>query len=56
MAQQAIPAFAPPAGAAAAGAPAKTAGALWLDELRSRDSARRAILVREILGPPIALR
>jgi hypothetical protein len=33
-----------------------TPGSLWLDELRSRDSARRAILVREILGPPVALR
>ena len=31
-------------------------GAVWLDELRSKDTARRAILVREILGPPIALR
>ncbi len=46
------PALEPSAGAAAP----RTAGAAWLDELRSRDSARRAILVREILGPPIALR
>ena len=56
MAKQAVPPPAPPAGAAAAGAPARSAGAAWLEELRSRDSARHAILVREILGPPIALR
>jgi hypothetical protein len=33
-----------------------SAGALWLEELRTRDSVRRAIVVREILGPPVALR
>jgi hypothetical protein len=48
----AFPGAIPPA----ASAQAPTAGSLWLDELRSRDSARRAILVREILGPPVALR
>ena len=49
---------APRAGPAPAlgGAPGATPGAVWLDELRGRDSVRRAILVREILGPPIALR
>jgi hypothetical protein len=31
-------------------------GALWLEELRGRENVRRAILVREILGPPLALR
>ena len=46
----------PPAGALLGGAPGPSAGALWLDVLRSRDTVRRAILVREILGPPIALR
>jgi hypothetical protein len=47
---------APPAGPLAAAVAAPPAGALWLEELRSRDAARRAILVREILGPPLALR
>ena len=42
--------------APAAGPLAPTMGALWLEELRTRDSARRAIVVREILGPPVALR
>ena len=55
-----LPAFelpaAPPAGPLAGVASVPTAGALWLEELRSRDSVRRAILVREILGPPIGLR
>lgn len=46
----------PPAVAPAGGAQGLSAGAFWLDDLRSRDNARRAILVREILGPPIALR
>jgi len=47
----------PPAPApGAAGAQARSAGAAWLDELRSHESARRAIVVREILGPPVALR
>jgi len=52
------PAFAPvaPAAFSVNTLPVKTAGAVWLDELRSHDSARKAILVREILGPPIALR
>jgi hypothetical protein len=53
VAQPTAPVIAP---IAPAGAPARTPGSLWLEELRSRDSARRAILVREILGPPIALR
>ncbi len=39
-----------------AASPGLSAGAAWLEELRGRDSARRAILVREILGPPVALR
>jgi len=49
----------PPGGAPApigAASPGLSAGAAWLEELRGRDSARRAILVREILGPPVALR
>jgi hypothetical protein len=46
----------PRANAPAGGAQGLPAGALWLDDLRSRDTARRAILAREILGPPIALR
>ena len=52
------PAFAQAAPEAFSGntLPVKSAGAVWLDELRSHDSARKAILVREILGPPIALR
>jgi hypothetical protein len=56
----AVPARAPvptlPLSPLAPVAPAPSAGALWLDELRSRDSVRRAILVREILGQPVALR
>jgi hypothetical protein len=50
------PAVAPRIGSLAAEAPAPSAGALWLNELRARDSVRRAILVREILGAPVALR
>jgi hypothetical protein len=50
----------PPGGSAvglpAAGPPGPRAGAWWLDELRARDSVRRAIVAREILGPPVALR
>jgi hypothetical protein len=48
----------PPAAAAAVGAGplGPPPGVLWLDELRSPETARRAILLREILGPPIALR
>jgi len=45
-----------PIAALAIGKQVPSAGALWLEELRTRDSVRRAILVREILGPPIALR
>jgi hypothetical protein len=45
-----------PAVTPAGDAPAPSPGALWLDELRTRDSARRAILLREILGQPVALR
>ncbi|HXQ80562.1 MAG TPA: hypothetical protein VN775_04565 [Opitutaceae bacterium] len=41
---------------AAGGAAGPSAGALWLDDLRTRDTVRRAILVREILGPPVSLR
>jgi len=46
----------PPAVPPVGGAPGPSAGALWLDDLRARDTVRRAILVREILGPPVALR
>ena len=46
----------PPAAPAWAAAAAPPAGAAFLEELRGRESARRAILVREILGPPVALR
>jgi hypothetical protein len=45
-----------PAAAVGAGPPGPPAGILWLDELRSPETVRRAILLREILGPPIALR
>jgi hypothetical protein len=51
-----IPAVAPRIGSLAVEAQGPSAAALWLDELRSRDSVRRAILVREILGQPVALR
>jgi len=51
-----LPPVAPAAGLAPVSTPAKTAGSMWLEELRSHDSARRAIIAREILGPPIALR
>jgi hypothetical protein len=50
-----FPAFSP-SGPLAGVVTAPSAGALWLDDLRSRDVVRRAILVREILGPPVALR
>jgi|GEM_PF-3586667 len=50
-----LPASPPPA-PPGAGAQGPSAGAAWLEELRGRDTARRAILVREILGPPVALR
>ncbi len=49
----------PPAEAAAAagtGPLGSSPGLPWLDELRTPETARRAILLREILGPPIALR
>ncbi len=46
----------PPAVAVGAGPFGPPPGNLWLDELRSPETARRAILLREILGPPIALR
>jgi hypothetical protein len=49
-------AVAPRIGSLAVEAQGPSAAALWLDELRSRDSVRRAILVREILGQPVALR
>ncbi len=50
------PPIAAPSIPPAAGVPIPSAGALWLDELRARDAVRRSILVREILGPPVALR
>jgi hypothetical protein len=50
------PPFALPASPLSGAVPGPTAGSLWLDELRTRDSARKAILVREILGPPVAFR
>jgi hypothetical protein len=37
-------------------APSLAAAHGLLDELRDRDSARRAVLMAEILGPPISLR
>ncbi len=42
--------------AASAAAPAAPAGAVLAAELREPNAARRAILLREILGPPVALR
>jgi hypothetical protein len=45
-----------PPGVAAAPAAGASQGAMWLDALRSREGIRRAVLVREILGPPLALR
>jgi len=52
------PAFAAPASsppiAAAASEPSR--GSRWLDDLRTRDGVRGAVLAREILGPPLALR
>ena len=50
-----FPAFAP-SGPLGGVVTVPSAGALWLDDLRSRDVIRRAVLVREILGPPVALR
>jgi hypothetical protein len=42
--------------AASAAAPAAPAGAALAAELREPNAARRAMLLREILGPPVALR
>ncbi len=36
--------------------PVHAQGRDWLAELRQRPEARRAILLREILGPPVGLR
>jgi hypothetical protein len=44
------------AAAVGAGPPGPPPGTLWLDELRSPETVRRAIVLREILGPPVALR
>ncbi|HEY1764330.1 MAG TPA: hypothetical protein VGF85_05355, partial [Opitutaceae bacterium] len=62
-AEEPAPALAPiPAFQRAAPAPSTATAHLpvpvspWLEELRTRDSSRRAILLREILGPPVALR
>ena len=52
--QGAAPAAVPAAVVAAA--PAPSAGSIWLGELRTREAARRAIIAREIMGPPVALR
>jgi hypothetical protein len=42
---------------AAEGAPARVEGAInWRNALRSRESVRAALVLREILGPPRALR
>ncbi len=46
----------PPSVAAGVVPPGSAPGIPWLDELRTPETARRAILLREILGPPIALR
>jgi len=51
-----VRAAAAPLTVAAAPAAGPSQGALWLDALRSREGIRRAVLVREILGPPLALR
>lgn len=45
-----------PTPAAAAVPMAPSPGAVWLEELRTRDTIRKSIIVREILGPPLALR
>jgi hypothetical protein len=42
--------------AASAAAPSAPAGAALAAELREPNAARRAMLLREILGPPVALR
>jgi hypothetical protein len=36
--------------------PGPSRGSHWLDTLRTRDGVRGAVLAREILGPPLALR
>jgi len=46
----------PPAPPPPGGATGPAAGGQWLDDLRARNTVRRAILAREILGPPVALR
>jgi hypothetical protein len=51
-----VPSRTAAAAAVGAGSPGSPPGIQWLDELRSPETARRAILLREILGPPIALR
>jgi hypothetical protein len=42
--------------AATASAPAASAGSVLGIELREPNAARRAIILREILGPPVGLR
>jgi hypothetical protein len=37
-------------------APGPARGSHWLDALRTQDGVRGAVLAREILGPPLALR
>jgi hypothetical protein len=37
-------------------APGPARGSHWLDTLRTQDGVRGAVLAREILGPPLALR
>jgi len=51
-----VPVRAADAPLAVAPAAGPSPGAMWLDALRSREGVRRAVLVREILGPPLALR
>jgi hypothetical protein len=53
---QAAPTQAPAPLPVVAAQAAPSLGALWLEELRTRDSVRKAIVLREVLGPPIALR
>jgi hypothetical protein len=49
------PSAAAPSGAPAA-EPVPSPGSVWLEELRNRDSVRRAVILREILGQPVGLR
>jgi hypothetical protein len=51
-----LPAARPPPASIAAMAHGPAPVSPWLEELRTPDAARRAILLREILGPPVALR